>query len=101
MQTPTQPGFIPTVATPASPWPLPTTPDHTGHTPPPIPTPLKQDLGDLPRHPPTPRDPFILDPIRKVNPIQDPSFKFTQTDPEPKTKLKGKPQPPKGRVQNF
>ena len=95
MQTPIQPGFIPTVATPASPWPLPTTPDHTAHTLPPIPTPLKQDLRDPPRHPPTPRFPFIVDPIRKVNPIQDPSFKFTQTDPEPKTKLKGKPQPPK------
>ena len=36
-----------------------------------------------------------MDPIQKVNPIQDPSFKFTQTDPEPQTKLKGKPQPPK------
>ena len=34
MQTPTQTGFIPTAATPASPWLLPTTPDHTGHTPP-------------------------------------------------------------------
>ena len=100
LQTPTQPGFISTVATPASPWILPTTPDHTGHTPPPVPTPLKQDLRDPSKHPPTPRDPFILDPIQKVNPIQDPSFKFTQTDPEPSTKLKGKPPknlPPKKR----
>ena len=95
MQTPNQPGFIPTVATPASPWPLSTPPGHTGHTPPPVPTPLKQELRDPPKHPPTPRDPFILDPIKKLNPIQDPSFKFTQTDPEPKSKLKGKPPPPK------
>ena len=91
MQTLNQPGFIPTVATPASPWPLSTPPCHTGHTPPPVPTPLKQELRDLPKHPPTPRDPFILDPIKKLNP----SFKFTQTDPEPKSKLKGKPPPPK------
>ena len=95
MQTPNQPGFIPTVATPASPWPLSTPPGHTGHTPPPVPTPLKQELRDPPKHPPTPRDPFILDPIKKLNPIQYPSFKITQTDPEPKTKLKGKPLPPK------
>ena len=95
MQTPTQPGFIPTVATPASPWPLSTPPGRTGHTPPPVPTPLKHELRDPPKHPPTPRDPFILDPIKKLNPIQDPSFKITQTDPEPKTKLKGKPPPPK------
>ena len=95
MQTPIQPGFIPTVATPASPWPLSTPPGHTGHTPPPVPTPLKHELRDPPKHPPTPRDPFILDPIKKLNPIQDPSFKITQTDPEPKTKLKGKPPPPK------
>ena len=47
------------------------------------------------KHPPTPRDPFILDPIKKLNPIQDSSCKITQTDPEPKTKLKGKPPPPK------
>ena len=60
MQTPTQPGFIPTVATPASPWPLSTPPGHTGHTPPPVPTPLKHELRDPPKHPPTPRDPFIL-----------------------------------------
>ena len=95
MQTPTQPGFIPTVATPASPWPLSTPPGHTGHTPPPVPTPLKQELRDPPKQPPTPRDHFILELIRKHNPIQDPPFKFTQTDPEPKSKLKGKPQPPK------
>ena len=95
MQTPIQPGFIPTVATPASPWPLSTPPGHTGHTPPPVPTPLKHELRDPPKHPPTPRDPFILDPIKKLNPIQDPSFKITQTDPKPKTKLKGKPPPPK------
>ena len=67
MQTPTQPGFIPTVATPASPWPLSTPPGHTGHTPPPVPTPLKQELRDPPKHPPTPRDPFILDPIKKLS----------------------------------
>ena len=97
MQTPTQLGFIPTVDTPTSPWILPTTPDHTGHTPPPVPTPLKQDLRDPPKHPPTPRDPFILDLIQKVKPIQDPSFKFTQTEPEPSSKLKGKPLPPKRR----
>ena len=48
MQTPTQPGFIPTVATPASPWPLSTPPGHTGHTPPPVPTPLKHELRDPP-----------------------------------------------------
>ena len=95
MQTPKQPGFIPTVATLASPWPLSTPPGHTGHTPSPVPTPLKQELRDPPKHPSTPRDPFILDPIKKLNPIQDPSFKITQTDPEPKTKLKGKPPPPK------
>ena len=97
MQTPTQPGSIPTVATPASPWPLSTPPDHTGHTPPPVPTPLKHELRDPPKHPPTPRDPFILDPIKKLNPIQDSSFKITQTVPEPKTKLKGKPPPPKSK----
>ena len=85
--------YITTIATPASPWQLPTIPDHTGHTPPPIPTPLKQDLRDPPKYPPRSRDPFILDPIKKINPIQDPSFKFTQTDPEPKSKLKGKAQP--------
>ena len=95
MQTPKEPGFIPTVATPASPWPLSTPPGHTGHTPPPVSTHLKQELRDPPKHPPTPRDPFILDPIKKLNPIQDPSFKITQRDPEPKTKLKGKPPPPK------
>ena len=95
MQTPTQPGFIPTVATPTSPWPLSSPPGHTGHTPPPVPTPLKHELRDPPKHPPTPRDPFILDAIKKLNPIQDPSFKITQTDPEPKTKLKSKPPPPK------
>ena len=94
-QTPKQSDFIPTVATPASPWHMPTTPDHTGHTPPPIPTPLKKDLIDPPRHPPTPRDPFILDPIKKTNPVKDPSFQYTQTDPEHKPKLKGKSQPPK------
>ena len=88
MQTPIQPGFIPTVATPASPWPLSTPPGHTGHTPPPVPTPLKHELRDPPKHPPTPRDPFILDPIKKLNPIQDPSFKITQTDPEPPPKRK-------------
>ena len=60
-----------------------------------MPTPLKQELRDPPRHLPTPRDPFILDPIKKPNPIQDPSFKYTQTDPERKWKLQGKPQPPK------
>ena len=95
IQTPKKSDYISTVATPASPWQLPTTPNHTGHRPPPLPTPLKQELGDPPKHPPTPRDPFILDPIKKINPIQDPSFKFTQTDLEPKTKLKGKPPPPK------
>ena len=95
IQTPKKSGFIPTVATPASPWQLPTIPDHTGHTPPPLPTPLKQELRDPPRHLPTPRDPFILDPIRKTNPVQDPSFQYTQTDPELKPRLKGKPQPPK------
>ena len=95
MQTPIQPGFIPTVATQASPWPLNTPPGHTGHTPPPVPTPLKHELRDPPKHPPTPRDPFIVDPIKTLNPIQDPSFKITQTDPEPQTKLKGKPPPPK------
>ena len=95
IQTPKKSGFIPTVATPASSWQLPTTPYHTGHTQPPLPTPLKQELRHPPRHPPTPRDPFILDPIKKTNPIQDPSFKYTQTDPELKWKLQGKPQPPK------
>ena len=75
IQTPKKSGFIPTVATSASLWQLPTTPDHTSHTPPPLPTPLKQELRDPLRHPPTPRDSFILDPIKKPNPIQDPSFK--------------------------
>ena len=74
---------------------MPTTPKHTGHTPPPRPTPLKKDLIDPPRHPPTPRDHFILDPIQKTNPVQDPLIKITQTDPEPIIKLQGKPQPPK------
>ena len=101
IQTPTQPGFIPTVATPASPWPIPTTPDHTGHTPPPVPTPLRQDLRDPPKHPPTPRDPFILDPIQKVNLIQDPSFKYTQTNPEPPLNSKVNHYHLKGKVQNF
>ena len=101
IQTPIQPSFIPTIATPASPWILPTTPDHTGHTTPPVPTPLKQDLRDPPKHPPTPRDTFILDLIQKVNPIQDQSFKFTQTDPEPPTKLKGKPLPPKKKSSDL
>ena len=95
IQTPQGPHFIATVATPASPWSLPTTPKHTGHTPPPRPTPLKKDLIDPPRHPPTARDPFILDPIQKTNPVQDPLIKITQTDPEPIIKLQGKPQPPK------
>ena len=95
IQTPQRSHFIETVTTPASPWSLPTTPKHTGHTPPPLPTPLKPALIDPPRYSPTPRDPFILDPIQKTNRVQDPSFKFTQTDPEPKFKLKGKPQPPK------
>ena len=81
-QTPKQSGFIPTIATSASPWHVPTTPNHTGHTPPPLPTPLKQDLRDPPRHPPTPKDPFILDPIKKPNPLKDPFFQYTQTDPE-------------------
>ena len=100
-KTPKQSGFIPNIATPASPWSLPTTPvetsipDHTGHKPPSMPTPLKKELRDLPRHPPTPRDPFILDPIQKTNPIQDPSFRYTQTEPIIKTKLTGKPQSPK------
>ena len=94
-QTPKQSDFIPTIATPASPWHQPTTSDHTGHTPPPLPTPLKRELRDPPRHPPTPRDPFILDPIKKTNPVQDPSFPYTQLHPELKSKLKGKPQPPK------
>ena len=71
-QTPKQLGFIITVATPVSPWHVPTTPTHTGHTPPKIPTPLKQDLKDPPRHPPTPRDPYILDPIKKTNTVKDP-----------------------------
>ena len=101
MQTPIQPGFIPTVATPASPWPLSTPPGHTGHTPPLVPTPLKHELRDPPKHPPTPRDAFILDPIKKLNPIQDPSFKITQTDPEPKTKLKGKPPLPKRKCSEL
>ena len=94
-QTPYQPSFIPTVATPASPEHVPTTPTHTGHTPPKIPTPLKQDLKDPPRHPPTPRDPSILDPIKKTNTVKDTSFKYTQIDTELKSKLKGQPQPPK------
>ena len=56
--TPKQPSFIPTVATPTSPWKRPTTPvHHTGHTPPRMPTPLKQDSMHTPKHPPTPRDP--------------------------------------------
>ena len=101
MQTPIQPGFIPTVATPASPWPLSSPPGHTGHTPPPVPTPLKHELRDSPKHPPTPRDPFILDPIKKLNPIQDPSFKITQTDPEPKLNSKVNHHHLKGKVQNF
>ena len=100
-QTPKQSGFIAYIATPASSWSLPTTPvqtgipGHTGYTPPPMPTPLKKELRDPPRHPPTPRDLFILDPIQKTNPIQDPSFKYTQTEPITKIKLTGKPQPPK------
>ena len=101
IQTPKMSGFIPTVATPASPWQLPTTPDHTGHTPPPLPTPLKQELRDPPRHQPTPRIHFILDPIKKPNPIQDPSFKYTQTDPELKRNLKVNHSHLKGKVQNF
>ena len=95
IQTPKQSGFIPSIATPASPWHPPIPPNHTGHTPPPIPTPLKQELRDPPRHPPTPRDPFILDPIKKNNPVKDPSFQSTQTDPELLQNLQGKPQPPK------
>ena len=95
IQTPKRSSFIATVATQASPWQLPTTPNHTGHTQPPLPTPLKQELRDPPRYLPIPRDPFILDPIKKTNPFQDPSFKYTQTDPELKLKLQGKPQPPK------
>ena len=60
-----------------------------------MPTPLKTELRDPPRHPPTTRDPFILDPIKKINPIQDPPFQHTQINPELKLKLTGKPQLPK------
>ena len=60
-----------------------------------MPTPLKTELRDPPRHPPIPRDSFILDPIKKTNPIENSSFKYTQLDPELKAKLKGKPDPPK------
>ena len=56
---------------------------------------MKKELRDPPKHPPTPRDPFILDPIKKSNPIKDPSFQYTQTDPELLQPLQGKPQPPK------
>ena len=92
--TPKQPGFIPTVATPTSPWQEPTTPvHHTEHTPPKVPTPLKQDLKDPPRHPPTSRDPYILDPIQKKDTVKDPSFKYTHEDPEFEPKFTG--QPPK------
>ena len=55
IQTPKKSDYITTIATPASPWQLPTTPDHAGHTPTPIPTPLKQELRDPPKNPPTPR----------------------------------------------
>ena len=92
IHTPKQPSFIPTLATPASPWEKPTTPvHHTGHAPPKVVTPLKQDLMDTPKHPPTPRDPYILDPIKKTKPIKDPSFQYTHVDPEFKSKLTGQP----------
>ena len=93
--TPKQPSFIPTVATPASPWHQPTTPTHAGHTPPEIPTPLRGSPQESPKHPPTPRDPYILDPIKKTATVKDPSFKYTHIDPEFKSKLTGQPQPPK------
>ena len=93
--TPKQPSFIPTVATPASPWHQPTTPTHTGHTPPEIPTPLRGSPITPPKHPPTPRDPYILDPIKRTATVKDPSFKYTHIDPEFKLKLTGQPQPPK------
>ena len=78
-----------------------TPPGHTGHTPPPVPTPLKHELRDPPKHPPTPRDPFILDPIKKLNPIQDPSFKITQQILNPKPNSNVNHHHPKGKVQNF
>ena len=94
-QTPKQSDFIPNIATPASPWHTPTPSQHTGHTPPAMPTPLKKELVDPPRHPPTPRDPFILEPIKKTKPIQDPPLYHQQKDPTIPTQLQSKPQPPK------
>ena len=81
-QTPKQSDFITTIVTPASPWHPPTPPKHTGHTPPAIPTPLKRELRDPPKNPPTPRDPFILEPIKKQKPIQDPSFHHKSIAPK-------------------
>ena len=94
-QTPKQSDFVSNIATPASPWHTPTPSHHTGHTPPAIPTPLKKELVDPPRHPPTPRDPFILEPIKKTKPIQDPPLYHQLKDPVIPTQLQGKPQPPK------
>ena len=100
--TPKQPSFIPTVATPASPWEKTTTPvHHTGHTPPKMPTPLKQDPMHTPKHPPTPRDPYISDPIQKTPTVKDPPFQYTQEDPEVKIKLTRPANPIKRKSSNF
>ena len=72
-----------------------------GHTPPAIPTPLKKELVDPPRHPTTPRDPFILEPIKKTRTIQDPPLYHQQKDPVIPTQLQGNLNPQRERVQNF
>ena len=100
-QTPKQSDFIPNIATPASPWHSPTPSHHTGHTPPAMPTPLKKELVDSPKHPPTPRDPFILEPIKKTKPIQDPPLYHHQKDPVIPTQLQGKPQPQKRKSSDL
>ena len=58
-----------------------------------MPTPLKQDPMHTPKHPPTPRDPYILDPIKKTPTVKDPPFQYTHEDPEVKSKLTGQPNP--------